>query len=134
MAAYTINAANVRMSATGQGGLVLAGQDILAGRPVYLNTTLQQYMLANSLITNAPAGVAASSCNTNQFFQICTRDVNFSCGYTINASETAILGNAAGQINPITDVGSGWYVNILGVGIGGNNVNFQIVGANSAHA
>lgn len=134
MSAYSINAANVRMSAAGQSTPALAGQDILAGRPVYLNTTLQQYMLANALISNAPSGIAASSANTNQYFTLCTRDPNFSCGYSVAAGEVPVLGNAAGQLNPVADIGTGWYVHVLGVGLGNNNVNFSILGTNATHA
>ncbi len=44
----------------------------------------------------------------------------------------AILGNVAGQINDVADRATGWYVTVLGVGIGQNRVNFNLVGSNSA--
>ena len=132
MSAYSINAANVRASASAQTLQGVAGQDILAGRPVYLNTTLQQYLYANALISNAPSGIAGCSANTNQTFQVVTKDPNFSAGYTIASGAVPIVGNVAGQLNPIADAGSGWYVNVLGVGIGNNNINFAMVGSNVA--
>jgi hypothetical protein len=132
MAALTINAANVRASPAAAQNPGTAGQDILAGRPVYLNSTTQTYFYANALISNAPAGVAVCSANTNQQFFYISRDPNFAPGFAINAGNMAIVGNVAGQINDVADRATGWYVHFLGIGIGGNNVNFSIVGANVA--
>lgn len=132
MAAFSINAANVSMSPSAQQTLGPAGQDILAGRPVYLNTSTSTYMLANALISNAPSGIAAASANTGQQLVVCTRDTNFAPGYVINTGNISIVGNVAGQVNDVADRATGWYVNILGVGIGGNRINFSFVGANSA--
>lgn len=132
MSAYSINAANVRVSSSATTDTVLAGQDILAGRPVYLNTTVSQWLLANALISNAPGGIAACSANTNQYFQIVRRDPNFQPGYSIAAGAVAVLGNAAGQINPVADAASPWYLHVIGVGIGNNNINLSFVGSNTA--
>lgn len=132
MSAYSINAANVRASSTASPQQGTAGQDILAGRPVYLNSTTGQYLYANALISNAPAGIAVCSANTNQSFFYVSRDTNFQPGYTIAAGAVPVLGNVAGQLNPVADAASPWYLHVFGVGIGGNNINLSIVGSNTA--
>src|SRR4051812_28826420 len=98
MAALTINAANVRASATAQTDQGVAGQDILAGRPVFLNTVLSQYFYANSAASANITGVAICSANTNQSFFFAKRDPNFSPGYTIATGNASIVGNVAGQV------------------------------------
>lgn len=132
MPAFTVTPANVRKSASGSIFVGTAGQDIGAGRPVYLDTTSSTYYLANCLTNNPVAGIAVASANANQDIVICTRDPNFACGYPIVAGNIALVGNTAGGIQPYEDRTTGWYVTALGVGIGGNRLNFILQGSNVA--
>lgn len=133
MAALTINSQNVIRSAFGQPFTGTAGQNITAGQPVYLDTVTSTYKLANAVGAsplNIVAGIAVASANTNQDLWMCARDPNFSPGYAINAGNMAILGNVAGQINDVADRATGWYVTVLGVGIGSNRLNLSLTGSN----
>src|SRR3954467_11289312 len=130
MSALSINTSNVSRSPSGLIFTGTAGQTITAGQPLYLDSTNGLYKLANGLSNNPVAGVAVSTSANGQDVVICSRDPNFSPGYAINAGNLAILGNVAGQVNDVADRASGWYVTVLGVGIGGNRTNFTLVGAN----
>jgi len=133
MGALAINTANFARSAQGQTTIGTAGATITAGQPLYYDSTNVQYKPANSVAASPQyivAGVAGASANVGQDIVVVTRDPNMSPGYTINAGNISILGNVAGQVNDVADRASTWFVTVLGVGIGGNRVNFQLAGAN----
>lgn len=133
MAALTVNTANVRTSAQAQTALVgPAGVDVTQGQPVYLDGITNTYLLANALISNAPSGIAVTNARNGQNFVMCTKDPNFRPGCTINAGNSIIIGNVAGQLNDVADRATGWYVNSIGVGIGNSNINFTFCGSNVA--
>ena len=133
MAAFSITAANVLHSSSATIFTGTAGATITQGQPLYLDTTSNTYKLANSLNVNSAtncAGIAMVGASNGQDMVICSRDPNFSPGYTIATGNIAIVGNVAGQINPYDDRTTGWYVTSLGVGIGNNRMNFYITGSN----
>lgn len=135
MSALSINTSNVIRSTSAAIFIGTAGQTITAGQPVYYDSTNVLYKLANAVGAspiNVVAGIAVDGAATNQDLVICTRDPNFSPGHVINSGNIAILGNVAGQINDVSDRATGWYVTILGVGIGSNRTNFQLAGSNAA--
>ncbi len=136
MAALTITEANVLRSASGTVFTGRAGQAINIGQPVYYDSTNTQYKLANAIGAspiNVIAGIAVSrAAAVNQDLVICSRDPNFSPGYVINSGNIAIVGNVAGQVNPFEDRATGWYVTSLGIGIGGNRINFVLQGTNTS--
>lgn len=132
MAAFSITAANVLHSTSATIFTGTAGATITQGQPLYLDTTSSTYKLANALTNNPVAGIAMVGASNGQDMVICSRDPNFAPGYTIVAGNIAIVGNVAGQINPYEDKATGWYVTSLGVGIGGNRMNFYITGSNTS--
>lgn len=132
MAALSITAANVLHSSSATVFTGTAGATITQGQPLYLDTTTSTYKLANALINSPVAGIAMVAASNGQDMVICSRDPNFVPGYVINTGNIAILGNVAGQINDVADRASGWYVTILGVGLGANRVNFSLVGTNAS--
>ena len=132
MAAFSITAANVLTSASATIYTGTAGATITQGQPLYLDTTTSTYKLANALTNNPVAGIALVGASNGQSMIICSRDPNFACGYTIPAGNISLVGNTAGTIQPYEDRTTGWYVTSLGVGIGGNRMNFYITGSNTA--
>ena len=132
MAAFSITAANVLTSSSATIYTGTAGATITQGQPLYLDTTSNTYKLANALTNNPVAGIALVGASNGQSMIICSRDPNFACGYTLATGNIPIVGNVAGQINPYDDRATGWYVTSLGVGIGGNRMNFYITGSNAA--
>jgi hypothetical protein len=135
MGALAINTSNVIRSSQGSIFIGTAGQTITAGQPLYFDTVTSTYKLANAVGASPQyivAGVAVDGASTNQDIVVCSRDANFSPGHVINSGNIAILGNVAGQVNDIADRATGWFVTVLGVGLGGNRTNFQLAGANAA--
>ncbi len=132
MAAFSITAANVQTSASATIYTGTAGATITQGQPLYLDSTSNTYKLANALTNNPIAGVALVGASNGQQMVVCSRDPNFAPGFTIGTGNFVLVGNVAGQLNPVEDRGTGWYVTSLGVGIGGNRLNFSITGSNVA--
>jgi hypothetical protein len=132
MAAFSITAANVQRSTSATIYTGTAGATITQGQPLYLDTTSNSYKLANALTNNPLAGVSMVSVSNGQDIVVCAKDPNFSPGFTIGTGNFVLLGNVAGQLNPVEDRGTGWFVTTLGVGIGGNRINFSITGSNMA--
>ena len=134
MAAITINVSNVNASPAAQKFVGTALQAITSGQPVYADTLagVSGYRPANSLLSNGIAGLAEGGATVNQQFLIVQKDPNFGLGGPINSGNLAIVGNVAGQINDVADRATGWYLTALGVGIGGNRINFSMVGSNAA--
>lgn len=139
MADIAITAANFLPSSVAQTFTGTAGATITQGQPVYLNTVTQTYMLTNAATTgngiNVCAGLAMDGASNQQKFLICRSDTNLALGGTVNAGEIVVVsGNAGGVCLSTSAVLSGLYLTVLGVGIGGNNINFAMVGSNVAHS
>ncbi len=132
MAAYSITAANVLHSSSATIFTGTAGATITQGQPLYLDTVTNTYKLANALTNSPVAGVAMVGASANQDMVICSRDPNFAPGFTINSGNFVLVGNTAGTLQPVEDRTTGWYVTLMGVGIGGNRLNFAINGSNTA--
>ncbi len=132
MAAYSITAANVLHSSSATIFTGTAGTSITQGQPLYLDTVTNTYKLANALTNSPVAGIAMVGASANQDMVICSRDPNFAPGFTINSGNFVLVGNTAGTLQPVEDRTTGWYVTSMGVGIGGNRLNFAINGSNTA--
>jgi hypothetical protein len=132
MATFSITAANVLHSTSATIFTGTAGTTITQGQPLYLDSTTNTYKLANALTNSPVAGIAMVGASNQQDMVICSRDPNFAPGYTIAAGNVVIAGTGPGNVNPYEDRTTGWYVTSLGVGIGGNRLNFYITGSNVA--
>ncbi len=132
MAAFSITAANVLHSNQATIFTGTAGATITQGQPLYLDTVTNTYKLANALTNSPVAGFAQVGASTNQDMVICSRDPNYSPGFAIGTGNFVLVGNTAGTLQPVEDRATGWYVTAMGVGIGGNRINFAITGSNAA--
>jgi hypothetical protein len=110
MAAKTITAANVILSATGKFKDGKAGAAITQGQPVYLHTD-QKYYLSDADAA-APAnkvdGIALNSAAANQPLRVATQDSAFTPGCTLTVGEVLVVGNTAGTLHPSADLTTGW--------------------------
>lgn len=139
MADIAITAGNFIPSSVAQTFTGTAGETITQGQPVYLNTVTGTYSRCNAAATgngiNVCAGIAMDGASNQQRFLICRSDVNLALGGTVNAGEIVVVAGNVGNVCLSTSaVLSGLYLTVLGVGIGGNNINFAMVGSNTAHA
>ena len=136
MADIVITAANFIPSSVAQTFTGTAGATITAGQPVYLNTVTSTYNLCNANATgngiNVFGGIAMDGASNGQRFLICRSDTNCALGGTVNSGQVVIVSGNAGNVCDVSSAVTGWYVTVIGVGIGGNNINFSPVGSNLA--
>lgn len=136
MADISITAANFLPSSVAQTFTGTAGATITQGQPVYLNTVTQTYQLCNANTTgngvNICAGIAMDGASNQQRFLICRSDQNLALGGTVNSGDVVIVSGNAGGMTLSSSAVTGWYVTVLGVGIGNNSINFSMVGSNLA--
>ena len=62
-----------------------------------------------------------------------TSDAQFTPGYTVDVGEVVIASGTPGKSCPAADAESGWFVTVLGVGIGSNKINLLPVAAGAAN-
>lgn len=123
MADLTITAANVlpgakaRLDRTG-----VAGETITAGQPVYRAADQKWYKADSNSVTalaRVATGVSANGASANQPLDVILPGdgVTFKPGATLTAGTTYYLSDTPGGICPLADVGTGEYVQIIGVAI-----------------
>jgi hypothetical protein len=95
-----------------------AGEAIAAGKAVYLSSTTNLWMLADSNSATAeartPGGIALTGSATGQPVVVHTKGL-LTLGATMTANTPYFLSDTAGGICPIADVGSGEYLAQLGL-------------------
>lgn len=118
MADLTITAASVIAGADAARESGTAGETITAGKAVYFSSTTKKWMLADSNSVTAEArkctGIALNGASLNQPVTV-LKGGDITIGATLTAGTAYYLSDTAGGICPIADVGSGEYVNLLGL-------------------
>lgn len=137
MADYSVTAASVLPSAAARlSSQYAAGAAITIGQSVYLDAATSTIKLADANLSAAAAtffGIAVSTAAAaGQPIVVCLGDVSFTPGFTVAAGATVILSATAGGLAPIADLATGWYLNVVGVGIGSNKINFTPLAAGVA--
>ncbi len=133
MAAITINVANFVASSQATRELAIAGETITQGQPLYTDVVnnVTVALKANWARSNGIYGLAESGASANQYFTVIKKDPNLALGGPINSGNMVLLGNT-GTVVPVEDRYTGMYIQVLGVGIGQNRINFSPVGSNVA--
>lgn len=125
MADLTITAGNV--ATVSDATIVrdrLAGATITAGQAVYLDTSANTWKLAdndNTATTAAASGIALNGASSGQPLAVQTAGV-INMGATVTVGTIYVLSSTAGGVCPTTDLGSGDYVTIIGVGVTAANI------------
>lgn len=136
MADLTVTAASVLASASGTIIRVTAGETITAGMPVMKDTAdNNEYKKAQgtSALENAE-GIALNNASDGQPLSVCTNDTSFTPGATVAVGVVyAVSVATAGGIAPITDLTTGGYTTIVGVGKTTSTIDLQM-GANVMRA
>lgn len=118
MADITITAANVLAASNAERDQGIAGETITAGKPIYLNSTTNRWMLADSNAASAEArqakAIALNGASAGQpvAFQ---KSGDITIGATLVAGTAYFLSDTPGGICPLADVGSGEYVVLIGI-------------------
>lgn len=136
MAAVTVTAAEVLpLSDTIIDKTRNYGATVTAGQAVYLDTAANTWKLADANLSAAASvlgGIAVNGGAAGQPAAIATGGT-IDPGFTVTVGTVYVLGGtAAGDINPVGDLTTGWYVNILGVGITASILKLAIVNSGVA--
>lgn len=129
MADVTVTAASVVPGTTGaefEDGK--AGATLTAGQLVYLDTTTNTYKLADanaSAVTPVIRGVTMNGGASGQYIRI-QRKGRYTVGGTVVVGTIYVASGTAGGIAPSTDLVSGWYTSVLGVGVTAAIIDIQI--------
>jgi len=113
----------------------IAGAAITAGQPVYKDTdgTIKPANATGAAPICNVIGIAVNNAAVGQPVSYVTADPALALGGTIAAGHAVVASGAnTGGIAPIADVATGWFSTILGVGIGNNKINLNLVAAGVA--
>lgn len=120
MADLSITAANVIAGANNRQQTVVAGETITAGQPVYRDASTGKYLKADANAASAAAreatGIALNGASNGQPLTIQTSG-QITIGGTMTAGIAYYLSDTAGGICPVADIGSGEYVDLIGIAV-----------------
>ncbi|MBO9124855.1 MULTISPECIES: hypothetical protein [unclassified Rhizobium] len=118
MAAISITPANVVAGANATRDSGTAGEAITAGQTVYLSSTTNRWMLADTNSPTAEArvakGIALNGAAANQPVAV-LKDGDLTIGATLTKGVGYYLGGAPGSIVPVADLTTGDYTCFLGI-------------------
>jgi hypothetical protein len=137
MADLSITAANVIASSNKTVIRGTAGATITAGMPLYLDSTDGKYKPADANGANDATrvrGIAAHGASDGQPIELVAEDPSFTPGCTVAAGDVLIVSATAGGVAPAADAAQGWFVTVLGVGIGSNKIALKLSAAGVAKA
>lgn len=118
MADLAVTPSAVLPSATAQGAEAVAGEELDAGTPIYLDATdANKAKKADANLSAAAAaviGVTVNKAFTGQKVRYVTEDDDFTHGLAgVAASDLIILSGTAGRLCPAADLASGWFPGLV---------------------
>jgi hypothetical protein len=119
MAAISITPANVVAGSNAVRDIGVAGEAIVAGKPVYYDATTAKFMLADANSATAAArtatGIALNGASLNQPVSV-HKFGDLAMGAVFTAGVAYYLGSAAaGTIVPVADLTTGDYTQLIGI-------------------
>jgi hypothetical protein len=118
MADISITAANVVPGSDANIVHGTSGETIAAGKSVYLSSTTNKWMLADSNSATAEArratAISLTGSSANQPVVV-QKGGDITIGATLTAGVAYYLSDTPGGICPVADIGSGEYVCLLGI-------------------
>ncbi|ASR06709.1 hypothetical protein CHY08_06030 [Rhizobium leguminosarum bv. viciae] len=118
MTDLVVTPANVLAASNAERDNGIAGETIVAGKAIYLASTTNRWMLADSNSATAEAraakGIALNGASVGQpvSFQ---KSGDITIGATLVAGTSYFLSDSPGGLCPLADVGSGEYVVLIGI-------------------
>lgn len=118
MTALSITAANVVAGSNATRDNGIAGEAISAGQPIYINSTTNRVMLADTNSATAEAriskGIALNGGSAEQPVAF-IKEGDLTVGAVLTKGVAYYLGGAPGAIVPVADLTTGDYTCILGI-------------------
>ena len=129
MADLSQTAASVTVKATGSVSIVVGGEAITQGMPVYLNSSDGEHYKADrttSATTAAAVGIALTPCDADgDYFVIAKTGTTVDLGATLTVGQTYVVSDSGG-ISAIADLASNDYVTHLGVATAADKLPLDI--------
>lgn len=119
MADLTITPASVALSSDTSYAVVQVGEAVTQGQPGYLNSSDTKYYRADANDTSAKAvasGIFMSPAATDGYALFAVGG-HVNLGATLTVGQVYVVSTNVGGIAPYSDLGTGHYVTILGIGI-----------------
>lgn len=126
MADISVTAANVQPgTATPSNGFF--GATVTAGQSVYLDSSTNTYKLADADLSAAAANCAGIALNGGSSGQPATVAVDgpYTVGGTVVVGKVYVVSATAGGIAPSTDLATGMWTTVLGVGISATQISLK---------
>lgn len=119
MADITVTAANVKLISNSRTKTVQFGETITAGQSLYLKAADGKYWRgdADALDTAAFTGIALSNGGANSYGSMADKaDTEIDIGGTVTVGQIYVVSVNSGGIAPYSDLATGDYVSVIGVG------------------
>lgn len=118
---------------------LLFGAAVTAGQAVYKDTATSPatWKLADANLSATAALVSGIALNSGAIGQVAAVAIGGTIdpGFTVTVGEVYVLGaTAAGDINPVADLTTGWYTNIVGLGITASILKLVFANSGVAHS
>lgn len=137
MAAITVTATSVLPYAGASAEWGTFGETVTAGMAVYQSSTDDKYYkLDANDSTKIPAagkfwGIALTGGAAGQPAKVQTGgDIN--PGGTVVVGTVYVAGATAGDIAPVSDLTTGWYTNVIGVGVTSSKIRMSLLASGVA--
>lgn len=137
MAALTITAANIIKGTGSQIATNIAGETITAGMAVYIKSADNKIYKADANLSAEASGAVGVSLHAALANQPIVYQVGgpLSFGAILTAGIIYVVGaTTAGDINPSTDLATGWYTNVLGYALTTSSMQIQPINTGVALA
>lgn len=124
---YTVTTASVVCSDEAVIRRKFAAVTITTGKAVAVKVdgTLDLYDANGATPLNVFKGIALNTGGAGQPVDYVESDPEFTPGFTIAAGAIVIGSATAGGLAPAADLATGWYLTIIGVGIGSNKIDLN---------
>lgn len=136
MADMSITAADVHLVSAGEATYVQFGEAVTAGMAVYLKASDEKYYKADcdAVDTAAIVGVTITGGEANGWGYIATiRGQEVDIGGTVTVTEEYVVSDTAGLIMPASDLTSGQYYSLVGVGSTSTNIVLGLLATGIQH-
>lgn len=135
MADLSVTAANVLLT-SGNATAGMAGATITAGQSVYSDSTEATNKIkaadANALASGTVVGIALNGAATGQPIDYAPSGTTVNPGATTAAGTIYCVSETAGGIGTSTDIGSGVYMSVIGIGTATNAIKVQLINSGVA--
>lgn len=124
---YTVTTTSVVPSSAAVIRRKLAGATITTGKSLAVKAdgTLDLYDANGAAPLNVFKGIALNSAVSGQPVIYVESDPEFTPGFTVAAGAIVIGSGTAGGLAPAADLVTGWYLTVVGLGIGSNKIDLN---------